>query len=362
MPDTLYLIASSLVAGALLTMGVLLQLHHVSRQGEWKSVRQARFYTFVACIVLAVSFLSDTMRPSGADVDVERVLWYDVSVLQALLFTHVCVVFVVPRLRTGFFRLLFTLFFGLSLVLTGLFFFMKNLDEFGKNCILLAFSAIYFVQLVSCTFYFMRCYKKGVTELEEMYEDEFDQRLRWVKRLFVGALAVGVLAAVVAILYSSHSASLFKVLVGVVYGAIVCSFINYRQVVRPSHQTESVSQKASLDTATTESVRAALDAWVEKKGYCETEQTVEEICDTLGVAHGELSQYFSDELGTTFRAWRTALRVEEAERLLRANPDIAVSDLMPLSGFSDRSNFGKHFAKTTGLSLKDYRKNLQNAD
>lgn len=132
--------------------------------------------------------------------------------------------------------------------------------------------------------------------------------------------------------------------------------------MRPPHQTENVSQKASLDTATTESVRAALDAWVEKKGYRETEQTVEEICDTLGVAHGELSQYFSDELGTTFRAWRTALRVEEAERLLRANPDIAVSDLMSLSGFSDRSNFGKHFAKTTGLSLKDYRKNLQNAD
>ena len=121
---------------------------------------------------------------------------------------------------------------------------------------------------------------------------------------------------------------------------------------------ETTADEVPTSADSLASIRKAVEDWVAAKHYLEPDVSVEEISQQMGITRQALNDYFSTVLQTPFRSWRIELRIDEARRLLAADPSIATGELCARCGYNDRSNFHKHFAKVTGQSLAEYREKL----
>ena len=100
----------------------------------------------------------------------------------------------------------------------------------------------------------------------------------------------------------------------------------------------------------------SLARWVDDKGWRTPVRTVGEAAERLGTNSETLYYYFERRVGMDFRTWRTRLRLEDAMRLLREEPDTPAADIAARVGFSDRSNFSRQFLAYTGLTPLQWRK------
>jgi AraC-like DNA-binding protein len=106
---------------------------------------------------------------------------------------------------------------------------------------------------------------------------------------------------------------------------------------------------------TSAGIDKALKAWVAQKRYCEYDKSREEIAAELNTTKDALHQYFVTKKGMDFMTWRTALRVEEAKRMLIENRNFSINIIGEMCGFSDRSNFHRQFVKFVGCSPRQWR-------
>ena len=100
----------------------------------------------------------------------------------------------------------------------------------------------------------------------------------------------------------------------------------------------------------------SLARWVDDKGWRTSVRTVGEAAERLGTNSETLYYYFERRVGMDFRTWRTRLRLEDAMRLLREEPDTPACDIAERVGFSNRSNFSRQFLAYTGFTPLQWRK------
>ena len=83
---------------------------------------------------------------------------------------------------------------------------------------------------------------------------------------------------------------------------------------------------------------------------------VELVARTLGTNRTYLSRIVKKEYGKTFPQLILALRIEEAKRILREEPDMKITEVATRCGFKNSSVFGKAFKEETGFTAQDWRK------
>jgi len=117
---------------------------------------------------------------------------------------------------------------------------------------------------------------------------------------------------------------------------------------------------------------AAIAAAREKTGSADTVETIRRYIDAnymlpLSLAHlaeryrinaTYLSERFKQRTGRTFSEYLTAVRMEEAKRLL-LEPRLRIADVYELVGFSDPGYFSQAFKKYTGMRPNEYRSACQ---
>lgn len=83
--------------------------------------------------------------------------------------------------------------------------------------------------------------------------------------------------------------------------------------------------------------------------------------DNVSEAVGRSSSYFKkilrEEMGLSFTEYLTRTRLEASERLLR-NPQLSLTEIAQMAGYSDQSYFGKIFKHYYGLTPAQYRKKV----
>lgn len=102
-----------------------------------------------------------------------------------------------------------------------------------------------------------------------------------------------------------------------------------------------------------------LQGWVQQKGYRLSRQNPIDVAESIGLPFSLLYRYFLSE-GKDFRSWRTQLRLEDAMQQMREYPSLPLSAIGRMVGFSDRSNFSRHFKQYTGLTPGEWKKDLKN--
>jgi AraC-like DNA-binding protein len=76
----------------------------------------------------------------------------------------------------------------------------------------------------------------------------------------------------------------------------------------------------------------------------------------LDITHHQLSQLLNERLNMNFNTYINSYRIEEAKKLLIANPDRTVLTIAYEVGFNSKSSFYESFTKITGITPVEYRK------
>lgn len=85
---------------------------------------------------------------------------------------------------------------------------------------------------------------------------------------------------------------------------------------------------------------------------------IEQMALQYGVSSRYVRKYFEQQMGMGCNEYITMLRIGKAKRLLW-NPDLSVTDVALMSGFSSSQYFGKVFHRQTGRTPAEYRRQWQ---
>lgn len=375
-------IADLLTSCVMFVLFVVMAGIHIPCRREWRQFRMAVHLVGLACLLLSVNyFASIFFEPASVNNAASKLIALVTiggAAFQALLFTMTSVVLVFPdAVRWHLVARHLALLAAATAACLGCYSLLPQLQE-----ALVVMAGVFYLGYIAYLIsFFQRSFKLAVTYLETVYDDDMLPRLRWVRVFFYGALAVGLAALLSAIFPSMVVYTLFNASVPVYYCFAVVCLMNYvitsayvvkvpslteadkpLHTLRPDTPSAEAEELKVQETAATEidearlhAVRQALDEWVKARGYAQGDMTVDEIIDLLGVCRQDFMTYFKNVLGTQFRTWRRHLRIEDAMRLIDADPDISISEIIESVGYSDRSNFHKHFQEMAQTSLKEYR-------
>ncbi len=249
---------------------------------------------------------------------------------------------------------------------------------------------IFLVQSVSYIVYFGRAYRESVKELENYYDDDAEDKLKWVKFCYVISMLTNLFVLIYIcfywlvrhktlvvnlytswyLLYMLYLTSNFLSFLGshrIVLDAFAYKTLSGQETLlrigqnkkrRERKNGEAVSEEVAMPENIETSfnrLEKSLDRWVKEKRFREYDKTRDDIARELRTTKDILHLYFATRVGVDFRTWRTGLRIEEAKRLLLENKEASINIIAEASGFSDKSNFHRQFVKIVGCSPKDWR-------
>jgi AraC-like DNA-binding protein len=71
-----------------------------------------------------------------------------------------------------------------------------------------------------------------------------------------------------------------------------------------------------------------------------------------------LSQLINSTYGCSFYQFVNRYRIEEAKRLMQDHPEMKAGEIASRAGFSSREAFARTFTQVTGLSPREWGKNV----
>ena len=102
--------------------------------------------------------------------------------------------------------------------------------------------------------------------------------------------------------------------------------------------------------------RRALEQWMEtEKPYLNPDFRLTDLRQVLPMNRTYISQFINVEYDCTFYQFVTNYRIEEAKQLMKNHPEMKLSDVSTLSGFSSPVVFSRTFAKETDMTPREWQ-------
>lgn len=246
--------------------------------------------------------------------------------------------------------------------------------------ILIGSVVLYIVNCIIHIILFHRTYLRSVQKLEQYYDEEENNKMKWIRFCYIMMMLTQMFVLVYMLLPRGFMKiyTLWYVLFMVYFSANFISFLGSNKLLldafayktlsgqeimerieRRKRMKKGAKEAQPLDSQVTEQelnrIEHALDKWVKEKRYREYDKTREQIAKELNTSKEMLHLFFVTRMSVDFKTWRTRLRIEEAKLLLLENQEMSINIVAELSGFSDRSNFHRQFTKIVGCSPKQWR-------
>lgn len=236
---------------------------------------------------------------------------------------------------------------------------------------------LFFVaQCVGHIHVFRRLYKESLQKLEQYYDEDEDQKIKWIHFCYT----IMMLTQMFILVYRLFPTGFMKVynvwysLFLLYFAANFISFLGSHKLmldafayktlsgqdmgkvlVRGRKKKEEVENHGGVNDAEIRRLERNLEKWVKQKKFTEYDKSREEVAVELDTTKEFLHLYFTTHMGVDFKTWRTELRVEEAKKLLLENKNLSVNVVSEIAGFSDRSNFHRQFVRLVGCTPKQWR-------
>jgi AraC-like DNA-binding protein len=246
---------------------------------------------------------------------------------------------------------------------------------------ILAGSVILFV--INCIIHivlFHRTYLRSVHKIEQYYDEEENNKMKWIRFCYVMMMLTQMFVLVYMLLPRGFMKvyTIWYALFMLYFSANFISFLGSNKLLLDAFAYKTLSgqeiierierrkrmKKGAKDSQPLESqlteqemnkIDRSLVKWVKEKRFRAYDKTREEIAKELNTSKEMLHMFFATRMNVDFKTWRTRLRIEEAKTLLLDNPEMSINIVAELSGFSDRSNFHRQFTKIVGCSPKQWR-------
>lgn len=91
--------------------------------------------------------------------------------------------------------------------------------------------------------------------------------------------------------------------------------------------------------------------------YANSEMSLFDAAELIGLSHPYLSRLFKEEMGKTFMEYVTEQRINKAREMLE-DPEVKVYEVAGAVGYTEYAYFVRVFKRVVGYSPSDYRKQL----
>lgn len=367
-------------AMAFSVMTLVLLLLPLPKGKVWHEYRKGYPYILAAFLVMLVLTAMHSVTPPTKS-DVFSIMILMIAYYQAILFGMGQVKLLEPQSSARIF-VVHMIAVGLATAVVIPVYHIGS--HLLRNIFFWIYATGYAFLLVYYTRTWNRVWKRVLAQVDHYYDEDMKSRIKWLKRLMIAVMSVGVMALITSIWV--ELTPLFVMTYTLCYAYFLACIIRFtltgtflmKAVDQQGSETSDIhriqlaeqeSTSVSLEEET-ESVslrktarecqlERALEQWVSTKQYAATDLGVDEIARQLGTNYTALTQYFQRHKGVAFRTWRTDLRLEEAKRLLKEEPQLSLNEIMDMVGFNDRGNFYRHFLRKEGCSPSAFRQGIK---
>ena len=153
------------------------------------------------------------------------------------------------------------------------------------------------------------------------------------------------------------------VIIIIVVALIVLAYIIYiwrqrrrtadgRELLADSEKAEPLPPSDGQESELLQRLRQLME---QEQLYLNSELTISDLADRLGLHRNQLSDCINRQTGATFSQLVANYRVEHAKQLLRQQPDMKVSVVGSESGFANEKSFFRTFKAATGMTPSEWR-------
>ncbi|MDP4270745.1 MAG: AraC family transcriptional regulator [Bacteroidota bacterium] len=212
--------------------------------------------------------------------------------------------------------------------------------------------------------YFGRSFQKEAilytSRLDECFSENMKLHLPWVRICYDGALLLGGYALVISLVNSPLALMTFFSVLGVFFISFGVCYIQYPrtyvQIEQVFHPLTSKISQAPKQRHTWGKLKKQV---LDQKYYLTPGVSIEEMAQFLKIGRTTLSGFINKEEGVNFNAWVGSLRIEEAMRIFRENPQLSIAQVSEMVGYSEPSNFSRQFKTITGVSPSEWYRQRQ---
>ena len=254
-----------------------------------------------------------------------------------------------------------------------------------RTLVHIAYIVFFVLQCFGHIMVFRRLYKESRMKVEQYYDEDEDQKIRWIHFCYT----IMMLTQMFILVYRLFPTGFMKVynvwysIFLLYFAANFISFLGSHKLMLDAFAYKALSGQelkmiglarkkkgtrksdedhSGINDAEIRKFEHALEKWVKEKKYSEYDRSREEVAKELGTTREFLHMYFTMYKGMDFKTWRTELRVEESKRLLLENKELSTNVIGEIAGFSDRSNFHRQFVKIVGCTPKQWRESGGNPE
>ncbi|MFI3324014.1 MAG: helix-turn-helix domain-containing protein [Rikenellaceae bacterium] len=211
-------------------------------------------------------------------------------------------------------------------------------------------------------------YRRVLKNIENYYSDDVIICVEWIAKSMLLMIGLSVTCIVAPIFFTC---SPYVKLIFMVYGVLCYIYIYYgyqKMLFNITERfievniTDCISDDgsgSSLHGATKAKIMAdlgsSLEVWIAEQRYTQKGITINDVAKAIKSNRTYLSRYINTTYGCSFRSWITALRLEEAKRLLLSNPKHSISEISELIGFASVESFTHIFSRSEGTAPAKWR-------
>jgi AraC-like DNA-binding protein len=332
--------------------------------------------TIAVCLMICGSIFTYTFQQNNdvQDLDYDRFASYMMLIVNAfsscILSYSLIILLDSNKLDKDRFILNIAIAAGMSILLERSFWWSGMTAS--KTAVVVSYVFLFLVQCAIYILKFRQTYHQSVKSFEKFYDEDKDNKLKWIRFAFVMMM----LTQLFVLVYMLLPHGFMKVYAGwyslfiLYFTSNFISFLGSHKIVLEAFAYKTLSgqdlhlpaftkKKPEKAKQITDKQLAALEyrlnAWVEEKKFREYDKSKEQIAKELKTTKEIITLYFATIKECDFRTWRTELRIADAKEILLEQPELSTNAVAEMCGFSDRSNFHRQFTKITGLSPKQWR-------
>ena len=178
---------------------------------------------------------------------------------------------------------------------------------------------------------------------------------------FICALCVGVTTIFITLSLNEYMCTVLNYMIMAFYIVMALLYLQYPKmfleisafVFENSPKLESV-QEQTVDSEWTE-IRESIiaEGLYKQKGV-----TVEDVARRFTKNRTYISNLVNANEKENFNTFINKLRIAEAERLVKENPDMTFAEIAENVGYTEQSNFTRQFRQVAGISPSQFRKEI----
>lgn len=221
-------------------------------------------------------------------------------------------------------------------------------------------SAVSTVMLVIYIMITRREYKKIKDSLDQYYDQPQQEMIQW----FATSMSLFMLLALTTptMIYSQHlmlmayGVIMFAAIAFLVINFLHYSSSNYMQMIMAAEVPEESDTTATgavptvMTTEERDVMQEKVAAWLATRSYLRNGITMAEVSQEMGVSRQDISRYLRTMNYNKIGSWLAFLRIEEAKRLMKENPQLANDAIAERCGFSSREYFQSTFRNLVGMT------------